>query len=738
VAGKRSRSTEEPEELPFAPKFDYKALLNRRGSSFAGERRDLMVERLKVLYGTLVDRDGKTSRNPEMVQPIPEEWEFWLARFTENPFLRFECGAFLIQPKSGPRRPLMPNDHQRPLLDHMQAMWEREIIPLQRVLKVRQDGISTYGTACSASCGLVYSESSSFTVAYRETTSVMLLRNIKFMISNLPPWDMPYDPKVGAARDNDKEFIIDGVGGCNGLKGVQFYQGSAEQGATAGRGYRFQWRHYSENDYWPDPKAVHQSVQHSEVDEFPAFSIDETTGLRLNGEYDHKHRNAMDNPARGEKAFFFPWQTHYPYRAKLDAGWANGRFANEAQFWEAAKGYSIQVYQQFVQFGCDAEQANYYLMKLAKSRSNRVPDLLFKCDFPFHRGEAFVGGTQTAFDNDALKLDQDRIAAQRPLSLAALAKQQIASFPIKPPEGWRQAFSRCRMETDEANDFKNPHWIDDEFGGNWLVWELPRRGHAYVNANDLAEGKDSTLDRRSGGPEGGDDQVIGAWRRTRDPRVDALKIVQVAQFVGKMDDLLVPTMSFCIGRMYPGAGGMQAVSGFERNGQGKLYIERGKKVTKSGDGINFILSQRFGQNGELLNFREPGIHVTVGESEAAKNVLVGNFRDAYRSGMIGINSAVTADQMSRFAKDGRGRYRGTGDKKDDAVSEAYIAIECVRFDNSGIIAPQDVMADGESVAVLMEKAGTEEIARREARLDAEFEKALSGTKGREVVATGRI
>ncbi len=664
-------------------------------------------ERLKYLFAS-----GKKPRDPGPT-PSMEEQTFWKEKFRQNPFLLVRNGAFLIKAKEKGFVRFEPNGEQLDIIDFCEECWLQGIIPQPMILKCRQDGMSTLAEIIMLALEVALGECYTHVVANKDFTCLKMLKIQRNAILGLPLWMRPNPANM---RDNDKGLEIDDE--ASGIVGVQVQTGSANLGEDIGLGDPAQFRHYTEIEIWKKPADVFGALEAAEVWSFPAIHIQETTGRNEGSPYynswfelwNAQHssdKSVRDAITPGCKAFFFAWYRHANYRTKLTRP--------EEVFWADM---DDAMHDTFKLHGCDAEQANWYMIKYNKALSKRTPIEKLRREFPFTPEEAFIGGSYSVFDKEKIKMMGHRAATMKKVKLKELRK---TSAPNKILDGWKPFFSQAELIWN--TDGSKPAHFHDSMVGGWYIWEVPRKGHWYTVSCDIAEGKDNDADDQ-------DYSVTDVWRWSYDDRIDAPCITQVAQFRSQKS---VPDDqahgAFAVSTLYKNADGENAQIIFERNNNGRLFQE----TVKLYEGWN--LHRHYNTDKDGRTFVEFGIQVTTGglNVQRAKNTLVGYLRSAIKQDMMWANSRDTVAEYGHFIKDDDGAYHARGDEHDDTVSTSYLAIENIRVANNGIIEPIPVVADG--AFNIVEQPEQSEI--NEARSIALFEKHIKDFQSAESSMSGQ-
>lgn len=676
-----------------APAFDMKALMKLTGSAFGGNRKAAMIERLTLLYS------GKFSVSHE-------ESEFWRGKigdnggveggvFQQNPFLRCRAGAFWIRARKGGRIRLFPNPHQTIVLDDIEAAWEIET-PFEGVyVKVRQDGISTVIATLILTCVLTYPDTTGHVTANLDPTAKHLLGMQKFMWDQMVAWDKPvYDPEIGG-RKNDDEYAIEDP--AMGVIGVRVRKDSAERRDKIALGFTLHWRNRSEMGAYEDAQAVNGTIRHAEVKTFPSFTIVDSQGYDRFGPLGELYFEIKDNPEPGRVARVFTWFTHPEYRKPLPPGLTPQKlWAGEHEIWRGIDYVKIHAKMDSLRNDdgkkLDAEQLYYYLTEYQVARRNGVLHV-FHIHMPSTEDDCWHASNTGVFDNERVNNDK-ALAGNRALtSIDTLSKIQTAT-PLEIPKNWRPKYARCRLHMDEKNGFKEPKWIEDQFGGEFVVYEPHRKGHGYVVPVDLAEGKEQVK-----GVRGSDDEsAVGVIRYSYDPRTDTPKKMLAVFCIGRMNPADTAKHALCLSIMYPNMGDSPAPIIFERNNQGKYFVESVKQI---GKGREMWYWQS--KTGEIVEeYQRIGIQMTGGgmEAEASKFRLVNNFKDDYSNDGIAIYDPTVLDQMSRFQRKANGTFKGVG-SKDDAVSLMYLGIEACLYASPGrMLAAYPVEVDSSAERVV--------------------------------------
>ena len=596
--------------------------------------------------------------------PSEEEIGLWKTDLLKRkPSIIIRARGLMIRSKSSGVIRMTPTAIQTEVLDFLDFCWENKLVANVSILKARQVHMSTLAQLYMACCWIAIGECYCQIVGDMITRTLTMLRIQRWGIRGLPVW---LRPKF--ERESDKGHTVndDDVG----IMGVEVSVATADKGEDVEVGLPSQFRHYTELPrWWQGGEAALAVLAGAEVKTFPAWTIVESTGRSPNDAFGKRFLKAMvPDPERPErKGFFFAWYRLEEYRHPLPKG------LTEAEFWGRM---GVAEREQFHAHGCDAEQANWYLRSIAEVQDT----VTFRREFPFDIHEAFLGTGSGVLDLEEI---------ERQTTLARMWKSgnmediPVVSAPAWPcdemPMDWAPRFARCELRPIPAATPNDPPsaFFGNPSAGSWRVWELPRVGHIYIVAVDVAEGK-----RVKGADP--DSTIIDVLRITYEPDIDVPRLVQVAQLKSEsLPPEFAARAAHGVSMIYRAPSKRGGMVLYERNNHGSAF-----QLVASALRTNlYVHVEEAGATPG--GAPEYGIHVRGGSnSNASKSVLVGLLRDSFAGGFLHFNSVETLDQFRTFEQLANGSFGAPQGLHDDCVSASYLAVECARRENRGFQGPR--------------------------------------------------
>ena len=360
---------------------------------------------------------------PEPVPYIPQLRDF-----------RRYCPAFWrIHDKLGQEVAFRPNPAQRRVLDLIDGQRKARKPVRIRVLKARQEGISTLCTALNLHGIMTHTGYGALSIADKQILPQQWIRRCHKWYDQVPTPVRPH-----AAATNAIEIYLDKLGS-------RYYIGSAE-GTTPGMGDTLQSIHCSEIASWPDPDSVLSDLLPALPPGPQTMVIQESTGRSVGDWWYQRYYEAK----RGEteyQAIFLPWFIQDEYRRE-DL---------------VADIIDLTPYEQaLVKLGCDKAQ-------LAWRR--------FQIRTEFH-------GNENAFANQFPALEEEAFLSMG-LNVFMPNEVAIAKKTIREPIG--------RFNLDIGSNPTDYKLVPNE-SGNVLIWEHPDPRYHYVLGADCQWGTADSAD----------------------------------------------------------------------------------------------------------------------------------------------------------------------------------------------------------------------------------------------------
>lgn len=220
--------------------------------------------------------------------------------------MRFYCRYFLkVLDKGANLVPLVFNSAQNILHDAIEAQLASKLMVRVKVVKARQQGISTYFQARARWRMKYRSGIKVYTVSHEAASTANLIKMAKRFQDNEPVWDMP---SLKASNSN-----IVHLGALDSQLEI-VTAGSRE----VGRSGTAQFLHASEAAYWEDPTSTWAALGQV-LPRLPGTeSWVESTG---NGPNDYAQRIREDQAGKTDyMVVFIPWFVQEEYRIPVEAG----------------------------------------------------------------------------------------------------------------------------------------------------------------------------------------------------------------------------------------------------------------------------------------------------------------------------------------------------------------------------------------------------------------------------------
>jgi hypothetical protein len=382
------------------------------------------------------------------------------------------------------------------------------------------------------------------------------------------------------------------------------------------------------------------------VAHFPAESNQLAAALSARAEY---HETYLESTANGEgNAFFDEWTNaiYLEEALKLQAAglpfprhW-NGKFKFFWPWWNQPEYRSplTQPERQAIldtmdeeegrlveEFQCSPEQLAWRRRKIASDctkQSAMLPVEFFRQEWPSFPEEAFVARSTAVFDIKKLNIQLKQSEALTPFFSGYLLRDATI------PEGWKP--------------LKGP--LE---GAQYIQWEPPRPGRAYVMGVDAAEGLDH-----------GDWSVISVFDRT-----DGTKLTEAARYRAKTPARELGEITFFLGTLYN-----EAYAVVERNSPGNSTCE---KLVELGYGGNMFHHR----NIETITDHENPEAFTAGfrTTQNTKAMLVHRGVTGIRDDDITLRHPEAIREWKGYVND-NGTYGAPSGRCDDCVMADLLAL----------------------------------------------------------------
>lgn len=580
-----------------------------------------------------------------------------LRHYRQRPFDMIRDGILKIVSKEGALVRFILNEEQSQVLSLVEADYYALRPVRVMVLKGRQIGMSTLAVAINYCLVITSSHKSAHLVTHRQATNRSLMRMFRNYYKYTPEFLKP-GKKGMKSNQQMVEFDDDEFG----IVDSRFVADTAESRDKLSLGWTYQFNNFSEKAFWPEQEAIAGALKPTIPRVWPSVVVEESTGDKFNDLFHTEYKQAKEGNRPGWYGIFFPVFTHSEYNKPLDCSLEE--FLHEMSEDDKAR---------MVRFKLTPEFMNWYISERADwTSANQETIEVFQRMYPCSEEEAFWGAGMSFFDQTRLDRSfhcakDQKLVNLRDLPTRVMSYSQGFSGPIS-------AYARCATIKDAMADYRNAAFVDDAMVGKWLVWERPRRFHQYVVSVDVAEGKEKTPGIRSSN----DYSVIGVWRYTYEQGRDMASHVLVAQYRDMFTDPVeLAREAKAVARIYTDlANGEEPMVIIEKNGPGGACIEQGKR-----DQMRMYTKEIRGKQGGNVLTTEIGFRSTPGDSEGTRLGILIQANECFRSDQMVIPSLVTIDEMSKFAKNEKGKYEASSGH-DDTVIEAALAIECIRRINT--------------------------------------------------------
>lgn len=381
-----------------------------------------------------------------------------------------------------------------------------------RILKARKVGVSTYLQARAFHKCEFHAHTNALIMAHEQKSS----QNIAMISKRFHQYWLP---KIDFRRPIDRS--ADQMLAWDPEWDSRLIVATAGSGSGVARSFTYQFIHISEEAHFPkksDEVAVADTAAATFVESYSESTANGVTGTFADG-----WRNAMwlkdlqrlyteKKPFpewwNGEIRYFWAWHDDPDYALALPPQ-ERERFLDNLS---PAENLLLK------DFRLTFEQLQWRRRKIRGecSKQNKVPDpeLYFDQEYPKDPDTAFISKGLTVFPQ------------------ATIRKLQEAA-----PEPERY-FVVTRVAGDEKTPGFTSEWVlspaPNKYAANFVIWEDPEPGTAYVMGGDAAEGR-----------EQGDYSVLSFWNRN-----DGRKMHEAARFRAKTPAAELGEIANFLGRLY--------------------------------------------------------------------------------------------------------------------------------------------------------------------------------------------
>jgi hypothetical protein len=598
-----------------------------------------------------------------------------LRHFRQRPLDKLSMGLLKIIPVEGFQAvPLRLNDEQQIAQEKVESLFYGGDPVRYISLKARQIGFSTY---CE---GVLYSVCSSFGYLHAHIVAD-LIEKCEHQRNIFNTYWAEEPVFVRPIKTHEKPLTFNDP--AKRIRNTKLRFESAERRGNIGRSFTGQLNHYTEVAFWPDAfKAqIINSLKKTVHDVWPTMIFEESSGNDVGDLFYNRYFKAKHGELGAYTSVFFPVQDHKSYRKPLEPGDTVEMFRQRMRDADRERMDTYNVSAEFMRWYIDQREEEVL--------DEATTELLFCREFPMCEDEAFLGANSNWFDVQRCKRDIARTRADRRLLVLLDELPESTSFIVPVHDDQKIRVARVHLHTDWESNYRDV-WMQDyaelkdspQYECDWLIWERPRPGHAYVVGSDPATGKQTQKNVKASA----DNTALGVWRYTYDERERPM-IVQVAQCVRKgIQPKETARYAMAISTLYVPYPGInrRALVVPEANAHGQAMIDE----LADAPGANIYRQREIGVFGEVIS-ENLGFQVTGGRKEGSKLVLYGNLRQAYHHDMLLINSNQTAVEFSTFVEK-EGSLKAIEPNKDDTVTEAALGLEGVRFNEAGVIAPKQI------------------------------------------------
>ena len=364
--------------------------------------------------------------------------------YQKNPFKVIREGLLKIKTKAGTYETFTLNPIQKKLLDQLEADWFASRPIRYRILKARQEGVSTLTEA------ILY-----VLAAFRPNNNALILAddikgsNYLFDMSKLyhqslqetSPWLVPK-----LKKDTEKALKF-----ADNLSQIIIETGDNKE---AGRKYTFRIVHISESAFIPNIGTIKTGLNQAVPDLAETIIIEETTANGAGGDF-YDGWNAPQDEYSLWRNIFFAFFDNPEYSKPFESEEQKQRLLRTLGKDFRFNEFDGEENELIDKFKCSLEQLNWRRWAI-KNKCDGDLDK-FHQEYPAYPEQAFLVSGRPRFNVKILQ--KMRVVAKPPILVGYLSK------------------TGDEVEIEENNR------------GYLKIWEKPKEGFRYVIGGDVAEGK---------------------------------------------------------------------------------------------------------------------------------------------------------------------------------------------------------------------------------------------------------